>query len=583
MSYEALARKYRPRSFEDVVGQPHVVRALSNALESGRIHHAFLFTGTRGVGKTTLARILAKALNCDEKGTSAEPCGECSACVGIDEGRYFDLIEVDAASRTKVDDTRELLDNVQYAPTHGQYKIYLIDEVHMLTGHSFNALLKTLEEPPAHVKFLLATTDPQKLPVTVLSRCLQFNLRALDVVQIRGRLAEITKKENVAADDQGIELIARGGNGSMRDALSLLDQAIAYGDGQVDAASVRDMLGLIEDHITVGLLEALSQSDAEAVMQQVSSLAERASDYLSATDELLLALNEIAIHQQAPEALTKSGRDPERFAQLAPQMSAQDVQLFYQTGLIAKRDIALAPDPRSGFEMMLLRMLAFRPADSVDTLAVAPVASTTSATTETGQGASLNPPSQQQTQPPTSATMHQPAPDRLGADGKQPGGMDAGDAAPIAGVNHDATPSTQIKLDSAQALLAPQMWRQLVESSPLRGLSRELAMNISPAAIDEARGRLNASIDSASRHLMNDGRKRSVEKVISDATGTDIVLDLSVSDRVADTPAGAQMLEQKERERGAEVTIATDPAVRALGERFDATIVPDSIIPAKEE
>jgi len=555
MSYEALARKYRPRSFEDVVGQPHVVRALSNALESGRIHHAFLFTGTRGVGKTTLARILAKALNCDDNGTSAEPCGKCVACVGIDEGRYFDLIEVDAASRTKVDDTRELLDNVQYAPTHGSYKVYLIDEVHMLTGHSFNALLKTLEEPPSHVKFLLATTDPQKLPITVLSRCLQFNLRALDVDQIRERLVDIAGREDVSSDAQGLDLIARGGNGSMRDALSLLDQAIAYGDGSVNGSSVRDMLGLIEDHVTVSLLDALATADAEQLIVQVSALAERASDYLAATDDLLLALNEIAVHQQAPQALAKSGRDPERLADLASRLSAEDVQLFYQTALIAKRDIALAPDPRSGFEMMLLRMLAFKPARAEDALAGE---STLSADAEASGGGAQ------------SSDSAPPAVSGTGAAAQSP----VNEARAAAAV----TPPQPIQVESAEALLVPQNWRQLVEASPLRGLSRELAMNISPLSVDGQT--LNATIDTASRHLMNEGRVRSVEKIVSDACSSAVKLNLSISDQVDNTPAGAQQLEQRERQRDAEVTIATDPAVRALGERFEATIVPDSIIPS---
>jgi len=567
MSYEALARKYRPRSFTDVVGQPHVVRALSNALESGRIHHAFLFTGTRGVGKTTLARILAKALNCDAEGATteptAEPCGQCVACTGIDEGRYFDLIEVDAASRTKVDDTRELLDNVQYAPTHGRYKVYLIDEVHMLTGHSFNALLKTLEEPPSHVKFLLATTDPQKLPITVLSRCLQFNLRALDVEQIKDRLVDIASREEVNSDSEGLELIARGGSGSMRDALSLLDQAIAYGDGAVTGPTVRDMLGLIEDHVTVSLLEALADGDAEQLVEQVASIAERASDYLAATDDLLLALNEIAVHQQAPDALAKSGRDPERFAVLAGRLSAEDVQLFYQTGLIAKRDIALAPDPRSGFEMMLLRMLAFRPALVEDTAAVqsdgAPVSATASSTpTPSAQSQSLE-----------TATGAISGSATAIAPPAAAGGVSAGE------------PTKPLAVKSASDLLVPQTWRQLVEASPLRGLSRELAMNMSPATVDGSS--LNATIDSASRHLMNEGRVRSVEKIVGDACGGSIKLNLSVSDHVDNTPAGAQQLEQRERQRDAEVTIATDPAVRALGERFDATIVPDSIIPLKDE
>ncbi len=368
MSYQALARKWRPRLFSEVVGQEHIVSALSHALDSDRVHHAFLFTGTRGVGKTTLARVLAKCLNC-QRGVSSTPCNECDACQGIDEGRFIDLIEVDAASRTKVDDTRELLDNVQYAPSRGRYKVYLIDEVHMLSGHSFNALLKTLEEPPPHVKFLLATTDPQKLPVTVLSRCLQFHLKALQPEQITGQLEKILTNEGVDCEGEALKLIARAADGSMRDALSLLDQAISYGGGSLRSSDVRGMLGTIETDYVRDLLYALAKQDADAGMAQVERIAERSRDYGNVLDELLVQLYHVSLAQLAPGVLdAKQVREPWH-DELARLLAPEEVQLYYQIGLIGKRDLPLAPDPRSGFEMILLRMLAFLPTERT---AVAP-------------------------------------------------------------------------------------------------------------------------------------------------------------------------------------------------------------------
>ena len=364
MSYLALARKWRPGKFAEVVGQQHVVDALSNALESGRVHHAFLFTGTRGVGKTTLARIFAKALNCEE-GVSAEPCQQCANCKSIDEGRFVDLIEVDAASRTKVDDTRELLDNVQYAPTSGRYKVYLIDEVHMLSGHSFNALLKTLEEPPEHVKFLFATTDPQKLPVTVLSRCLQFNLRALRFEQISNQLVKILNNESIQFEQAAIELIARAADGSMRDSLSLLDQAIAQGAGSVQEQTVRSMLGTIKSSHSEGLLAALFANDADKMMQIVADMADNSVEFSVALDELLLQLYSISLAQLAPTSLESKAVNKQLIEGYAQSCSKEDIQLFYQIGLISKRDLSLAPDARVGFEMALLRMLSFEPGGSV--------------------------------------------------------------------------------------------------------------------------------------------------------------------------------------------------------------------------
>src|SRR5215471_3960007 len=360
MSYLVLARKWRPRTFSELAGQQHVLRALVNALNSGRIHHAFLFTGTRGVGKTTIARILAKSLNC-EKGVSAEPCGQCAACTEIDAGRFVDLIEVDAASRTKVDDTRELLDNVQYAPTRARYKVYLIDEVHMLSTHSFNALLKTLEEPPPHVKFLLATTDPQKLPVTVLSRCLQFNLKRLPAAEIAAHLRGILTAEGVAFDTAALTLIAQAADGSLRDALSLLDQLIAFGGGRAGEAEARAMLGTVaRDHV-VRILELLARGDSAELLRCAQSLEEFAPDYAQVLDALAGLLVRVGLRQAVAGYEGDELYAPEVLERLAAALSAEDVQLYYQTAIIGRRDLPLAPAPASGFAMTLLRMLAFRP------------------------------------------------------------------------------------------------------------------------------------------------------------------------------------------------------------------------------
>ncbi|MDN3639034.1 DNA polymerase III subunit gamma/tau [Simiduia curdlanivorans] len=365
MSYQVLARKWRPRIFREMVGQEHVLQALINALDHNRLHHAYLFTGTRGVGKTTIARILAKCLNC-ETGVSSEPCGKCGACTEIAEGRFVDLIEVDAASRTKVEDTRELLENVQYAPSRGRYKVYLIDEVHMLSTSSFNALLKTLEEPPPHVKFLLATTDPQKLPVTVLSRCLQFNLKNMNPERIVGHLAFVLEKELVPFEDAALWQLGRAADGSMRDALSLTDQAIAFGNGKVTEADVRAMLGTIDQQFVYAILQAMAKADGQAIFNAVNQLAEQAPDYQGALAELLSVLHRIAIAQALPDAIDNSFGDRDQVLDLAGQIPAEDIQLFYQTALLGRRDLPLAPDPRSGFDMVLLRMLAFKPQGVAD-------------------------------------------------------------------------------------------------------------------------------------------------------------------------------------------------------------------------
>lgn len=365
MSYQVLARKWRPRSFNEMVGQEHVLKALVNALDHDRLHHAYLFTGTRGVGKTTVARILAKCLNCDV-GVSSSPCGVCSTCVEINEGRFVDLIEVDAASRTKVEDTRELLDNVQYSPTSGRYKIYLIDEVHMLSNSSFNALLKTLEEPPAHVKFLLATTDPQKLPATILSRCLQFNLKNMSPEKIVSHLQSILSEEMVPFEEPALWQLSRAADGSMRDALSLTDQAIAFGNGKLDEHDVSTMLGTIDHKFIQHIVESLIHLDGAKLLDAVARFSEHAPDYSAALSDLQTLLHRVAIAQALPEALDNSYGDRKQILSFARELTPEDVQLFYQTALVGQRDLSLCSVPRTGFEMVLLRMLAFKPQALID-------------------------------------------------------------------------------------------------------------------------------------------------------------------------------------------------------------------------
>ncbi|EOD4073035.1 DNA polymerase III subunit gamma/tau [Yersinia enterocolitica] len=361
MSYQVLARKWRPKTFADVVGQEHVLTALANGLSLGRIHHAYLFSGTRGVGKTSIARLLAKGLNC-ETGITATPCGTCANCLEIEQGRFVDLIEIDAASRTKVEDTRELLDNVQYAPARGRFKVYLIDEVHMLSRHSFNALLKTLEEPPAHVKFLLATTDPQKLPVTILSRCLQFHLKVIDVEVIRAQLEKILLAEQISSDARALQLLARAADGSMRDALSLADQAIAMGDGHVTTATVRQMLGTLDDEQPLAIIEALVSADGARVMAQLEQAASRGVDWENLLVETLSLLHRIAMVQLLPSMLDNHYATIEpRLRELARTLPPTDIQLYYQTLLVGRKELAYAPDRRMGIEMTLLRALAFHP------------------------------------------------------------------------------------------------------------------------------------------------------------------------------------------------------------------------------
>lgn len=405
MSYQVLARKWRPQTFADVVGQEHVLTALANGLSLGRIHHAYLFSGTRGVGKTSIARLLAKGLNC-ESGITATPCGVCDNCREIEQGRFVDLIEIDAASRTKVEDTRDLLDNVQYAPARGRFKVYLIDEVHMLSRHSFNALLKTLEEPPAHVKFLLATTDPQKLPVTILSRCLQFHLKALDVEQIRHQLEHILGEEQIAFEPRALQLLSRAADGSLRDALSLTDQAIASGEGQLTAASVSTMLGTLDDDQALSLIEALVAADGERVMAGVNDAAARGVEWEALLVEMQSLLHRIAMVQLSPSALGADMAAVEvRMRELARTVPPGDVQLYYQTLLIGRKELPYAPDRRMGVEMTLLRALAFHPRKPLPEPEVQPVQAAAPALRQAGAPAAAPPPQPSPSLPPTTSQV----------------------------------------------------------------------------------------------------------------------------------------------------------------------------------
>jgi DNA polymerase-3 subunit gamma/tau len=545
MSYQVLARKWRPRNFTELVGQDHVQQALVNALDNDRLHHAYLFTGTRGVGKTTIARIFAKSLNCDT-GVSSTPCGICSACTEIDEGRFVDLVEVDAASRTKVEDTRELLENVQYAPTRGRYKVYLVDEVHMLSTHSFNALLKTLEEPPPHVKFLLATTDPQKLPVTILSRCLQFNLKSLTVSQISGQLAHILREESVSAEDGAIRQLAFAADGSMRDALSLLDQAIAYGSGELREAEVRAMLGTIDRDAVYRLLQTLADGNAAALLEEVGKADAFAPDYAAMLADMLSVLQRVAVAQQLPDAIDDTFGDRDAVVTLAGQLSPEDVQLFYQIGLIGRRDLSLSPDPRGGFEMVMLRMLAFQPdaglrnpARGATVAAARPVAERKARGTAASTGRDTAP---------AAAGTGQPA------------------AAQV------ATP--------APARLQPETgaWSDIVGRLELKAVARELANNCALQEVTESAVRL--SLDPSHSHLKNGVRMKQIEEALCAFYGHSIKLTVDDSaELVSETPARRQAREQRERQAQAVESIEQDENIRAFQDTFGATINYDSIRP----
>jgi len=554
MSYQALARKWRPKVFEQVIGQEHVVSALVNGLDSQRVHHAFLFTGTRGVGKTTLARIFAKALNC-EQGVSSKPCGECVACRGVDNGNFIDLIEVDAASRTKVDDTRELLDNVQYTPTQGRFKIYLIDEVHMLSTHSFNALLKTLEEPPEHVKFLLATTDPQKLPTTILSRCIQFNLKAMDAARLVALLEEILQAEGVAFDAGALLILARSANGSVRDALSLLDQGIAFGNGEVREEAIRAMLGMIDDAFTQQLLAQVCEGQTAEALSTVAAMALRSADFAAALDEMLTALHNVSLYQVSPAAVEWKGVDAAGLAKVAGLADAELLQLLYQIALLGKRDLQLAPDPRSGFEMVLLRMISFRPQAMPAGAQHQPRAAAAAATVSKPAAAASPPSTATHTESPAADAIAEPA------------------AAAAAAATSDA------KIPLAQ-LAEDGHWAACIERSSLRGLAREMMLHMLPESVDG--DTLRMTLDAAHAHLLNDERVDKIEKHIAAQVAGEVKLKVTVqaADAGRETPSQRQGRARAEEKQSAEEAFRNDPSVRELQAAFDGEVVSGSVQPA---
>lgn len=530
MSYQALARKWRPRLFADLVGQEHVLRALVHALDNDRLHHAYLFTGTRGVGKTTIARILAKALNC-EQGVSSTPCGGCSACSDIDAGRFVDLIEVDAASRTKIEDTRDLLDNVQYSPARGRYKVYLIDEVHMLSRHSFNALLKTLEEPPPHVKFLLATTDPQNLPVTVLSRCLQFNLKRLPLSLIRERLRLVADSESLAFEPPALDLLARAADGSLRDALSLLDQAAAHGGGRLTEQDVAAMLGTVDREHAVRLLDAVAAGDGPRILAEMAALDERVPDYDDVLGTIAALVQRAAVLQAAPDLEDDEDGLTPRARSLANLAAPEDLQLWYQMAVAGRRDLPLAPSPRAGCEMVLLRMLAFRFA--------AP-----------------------------SAARPEAAP----AAGKSLG------SAPAAVTAAPATPPPAAPAQAAPRAPSGDDWEQLVEQMGLAGATRQLARHCSYAG--RAAGAVRLVIDPAHEILATSAQQERLRVALAAHFGEPVRLQLEFGKPAAETPADRERRALAERQQRAEHAIEEDPLVRELQKVFDATVDRGSIRPA---
>ena len=599
--YQVLARKWRPRRFEDMVGQEHVLRALTTALDEQRLHHAYLFTGTRGVGKTTVARIFAKALNC-EQGVSSHPCGVCSSCVAIDEGRFVDLIEVDAASRTGVDDTRDLLENVQYLPSQGRFKVYLIDEVHMFSKSSFNALLKTLEEPPPHVKFLLATTDPHKLPVTVLSRCLQFHLKALPRRMIFARLAQVLTAENVAFDEAALQLLARAAEGSVRDALSLLDQAIAYGQGRVMEDEVGAMLGLTSEARLRALVAALSAQDAPALFAAMSQLAQGAPDYAEVLAELLQLFHALAVQQLMPEADAELFEaSPALVAEFATQVSPDAVQLLYQIALHGRRDLPLAPSPRLGLEMTMMRMLAFAPqaeTGAPQAEAVVPA-----------QAAS--PASMARTPVPTAPRVQE-----VDARPAQVSSRSAPQAAIQAALQAAGVAPRASKPAEKPAVVSPPVMNQPVMSEPsaddshrppiepapvqpeavkplgdwhsvllrlgLKGMALQLAENLELVAQEGDKITLRCPASHASV------RSSVSEKALAAALGKQLGLNAAVRLQFVEgvpeqaTPAQLRQQAQDARQQQALDSLRNDPLVRTLEDKYAARLLEDTVRPLDE-
>jgi DNA polymerase-3 subunit gamma/tau len=538
MSYQVLARKWRPKNFESLVGQEHVVKALTHALEQKRLHHAYLFTGTRGVGKTTIARILSKSLNC-ETGITAEPCGKCSACLEIDAGRYVDLLEVDAATNTRVEEMRELLENAVYAPSRGRFKVYVIDEVHQLSNHAFNAMLKTLEEPPEHIKFILATTDPQKIPVTVLSRCLQFNLKQMPADAIAAHLGRVLTEERIESEPNALRLIAKGAHGSMRDALSLLDQAIAYAGGTVSDAAVRSMLGTIDQTYLFDIVEAVSRGDAAAALAVADGMLSRSVSFDGALQDLAALLQRVALAQASPGAVPETEGDRPRVIALAAAIDPEEVQLYYQIAIHARQDLPLAPDDYAGFTMGLLRMLAFRPGTQqtgrpVPSKPAIPVASSANPqNARPGIQTAARPVSQAASQPGVPKRVESAAPGIGG-------------------------PKTSFDGD----------WPALVRTLDIGGLARQLAQKSELKGFGD--GLFSFRLPATFRHLTEKSYQEKLRGALEEHLGEPVRLAFELGE------TGGNTVQDR-----AVAAISQDGFVRELMENFDATIVDSSIKPTQ--
>ena len=559
MSYQVLARKWRPKTFAELVGQEHVVTALTNALTSKRLHHAYLLTGTRGVGKTTIARLLAKSLNCITNGVTATPCGTCAACADIDAGRFVDLLELDAASNTGVDNMREILDNARYAPPVGRYKVYLIDEVHMLSKSAFNSMLKTLEEPPEHVKFVLATTDPQKIPVTVLSRCLQFNLKQLPAAQIAERLDFILTQEGIPADREALALVARAAAGSMRDALSLLDQAIAHGNGEVREIAVRAMLGAVDKDYLYRIVAAVAAGDGRALLGEIDAMSERSIDFDAALSELASLYHRIAVAQTVPAAASAFD-DAERITAFASGMTPEATQLAYQICVQGGADLALAPDAATGFSMALLRLLAFEPGNAIGG--------------QDGERAAVpakgSAPAPRSAAPPSPMRTVEPAKSRIP---EAPKSAAPDTAKPPPSSDDVAAPTAQVALPDDATL-----WPEFVRGLTLPPMAAQLAAQAELKSI--AGHVLTLALPATHKHLADRAYSDKLKSALEQATGRKLLLAFEVGVAADSSLAAQERRARAEEKAKAEAAFRDEPFVRDVLERFDAKIRPDSVKPA---
>ncbi|MDH7943183.1 DNA polymerase III subunit gamma/tau [Pseudohongiella sp. SYSU M77423] len=587
MSYQVLARKWRPKNFSEMAGQTHVLQTLTHALEQQRLHHAYLFTGTRGVGKTTVARILARCLNC-ETGITATPCGTCDACREISEGRFIDLIEVDAASRTRVEDTRELLENVQYAPSRGRYKVYLIDEVHMLSTHSFNALLKTLEEPPPHVKFLLATTDPQKLPVTVLSRCLQFHLKNLAPRQIVSYLESVLTAEQIEYEEDALWQLARAAAGSMRDALTLLDQSISFGEGRVHTGAVTDLLGTPDHGLIFALLEALAGRDGAAITTLVANAAENNPDFERLLSHFTSVLHRLAVAQTLPDAVDNSEGDKEQITSLAGKLSGEDVQLYYQFAMQAMQEMHFSPDRRISFEMAMLRMLAFSPdvfsraqADLVPEGEKKKPELTISETSPSDNDAVSEPatrhdvPPQIEQAPADDDAMNQipvqsvaPAPD-FPAETPEPA-LDMAAEADVSVGEGPAPVNPEGGSQPGKIESSDWDWYDLVQRSGLAGISGNILWNC--VLSDRQNDQLSLTLDQQQSALYSTDHAEHIAHALSDSLGYPVTVNISIGELNQESPAQRRAREKQEAIAALHQRFHNDPGVKALVQTFDASI-----------